>query len=141
MPAEVIVFPDVEDLTRVELNTRFTATTEYTTVTAYAGKKPATLPNEFVFVHRTGGPSRNLITDAAQITLEAYSKKSGDRASAILNLARAFLAAAERDGTLNGVPLHEVTEFSGGYLDPDPDAPTFNRYSATLSLAVRGTAA
>jgi len=141
MPAQVIVFPDVEDLTRLEFNARFAARTGFTTVVAYVGKRPATLPTDFVFIRRTGGPSRDLTTDMAQITVEAYSKTSSTRAVAIANLCRAFLGAAERDGFLNGVPLREVVPFGGPYLDPDPDAPTFTRYSATSTVAVRGTAA
>jgi len=135
---EVIVFPDVEDGIRVFLAAAFAARTGYTTVKASCGTKPATLPAEFVHITRTGGPAE-LILDRAQITLEAYAK-TGARAVAIVNLARGLLHAASREGAMGALTVYSVADFGGPYSDPDPNAPTFTRYSATLQVTVRGSA-
>lgn len=137
---ELVVFPDVEDVVRVHLAARFAAHDGFAGVKAHAAPKPRVLPAEFVFVQRTGGPSRDMVTDVAQITVESYAK-SGSRCVAIASLVRAFLGAAERAGMMESTPVHEVVEFSGAYLDPDPNAPDHTRYSATFLVAVRGTVA
>lgn len=138
--AEVILFVDAEDMVRLYLTGEFAARAGFTAVTAYAGKKPATLPAEFVFVRRTGGPARDMVTDAAQITLECYAK-TGARAVAVAALARGLVGAAERAGQMGSATVYSVVEFAGPYLDPDPDAPLHTRYSATYSVAVRGSVA
>jgi hypothetical protein len=138
--AEVILFPDAEDLVRLHLKASFAARSGFTTVGAFTGSKPATLPGEFVFVRRTGGPARDIVTDQPQITIESYAKR-GSRAVAIANLARGLLNAAARDGQMGDATVYGLAEFVGPYLDPDPDAPSYTRYSATYQLAVRGHAA
>lgn len=137
--AETIVFPDVEDAVRLYLTAALAARTGFTTVTATTGTKPATFPAEFVHVTRTGGVA-DLVIDRPQITLESYAKK-GSRTVAVAQMARALLHAAAREGALGAVTVYSLTELSGPYLDPDPNAPTFTRYSATIQLAVRGSAA
>jgi len=134
------VMPDTEDAARLHLTAAFAARPAFAAVTATTGTKPATFPAEFVHIARTGGPARDLVTDQPQITLESYAKR-GSRAVAIANLARALLHAAAREGEMAGVTVYGLTEFVGPYLDPDPDAPSFTRYSATYQLAVRGHAA
>lgn len=134
--AEVVVFPDVEDLTRLHLQ----AEPLLAGVSVYAGQLPATWPAELVLVRRTGGPSRDMVTDLAQVTIESRAKTAG-RAQRIAAIVRAVLKAAALDGALDGVPLYEVRDLSGPYADPDPNHPTVPRYSATYQLAVRGAAA
>lgn len=136
--AELIVMPDTEDAVRQFLTAAFSARTGFTTVTATTGTKPATFPSEFVHVTRTGGTS-DLIIDRPQITLEAYAKR-GSRAVAIAQMARGLLHQAAREGAMGSLTVYSVDEFSGPYSDPDPNAPSFTRYSATYSLAVRGSA-
>ena len=137
--AEVIVFPDVENAIRVYLTATFAALAGFATVTATTGTKPATLPAEFVHITRTGGTA-DLVVDRPQITLETYAKR-GSRAIEIAQMARGILAAAAREGVLTGVTAYRYSEFSGPYLDPDPNAPLHTRYSATIQIAVRGHAA
>lgn len=136
--SEVILFPDVEDAARLYLAAQFGARAGFTSVAATTGSKPATFPAEFVHVTRTGGPG-DLVIDRPQITVEAYAKR-GSRAVSIANLARGLLNAAAREGQMGAVTVYGLTEFSGPYLDPDPDAPSYTRYSATYQLAVRGNA-
>ena len=137
--SELIVMPDTEDAVRLFLAAGFAAQTGFTTVTATTGTKPATFPAEFVHVTRTGGTA-DLVIDRPQITLETYAKK-GSRSVAIAQMARGLLHQAARDGALGTLTVYGLTEFSGPYSDPDPNAPTFTRYSATIQLAVRGSAA
>lgn len=136
--AELIVMPDTEDAVRQFLTSEFATRTGFTAVTATTGTKPATFPAEFVHVTRTGGVS-DLVIDRPQITLETYAKK-GSRAVAVAQLARGLLHRAAREGVLGTLTVYGLTEFSGPYSDPDPNAPAFTRYSATIQLAVRGSA-
>lgn len=138
--AELIVFPDIEDAVRLHLIAGFALLPEFDTVTATTATKPATFPAEFVHVTRTGGPSDTVVIDRPQITLETYAKR-GSRAVEIAQMARALVAAAAREGAMAGVTVYALNEFSGLYLDPDPNAPSHTRYSATFQLAVRGIAA
>lgn len=138
--AEVIVFPDVEDVVRLYLEGELAGRPAYATAKVHAGIKPATFPARMVYVRRTGGPSRDMVTDVAQITIECYAK-TGGQATNLAAVVRGVLNAAERTGHMGDVPVYEVVEFSGPYLDPDPDAPTLTRYSATYQVAVRGSVA
>lgn len=131
--AEVIVFPDVEDELRVWLAGEVTAD-------VYAAQKPATFPSTFVYLRRTGGSSVDLITDAAQVTVECYAL-TGSAAFALAAEVRGLLGSLEREGTTGTMTVHAVTEFSGPYLDPDPLQPERTRYTATYRVAVRGTVA
>ena len=137
--AEVIVFPDVEDAARQYLATALAARTGFATVQTSTGTKPATLPAELVHVTRTGGVA-DLVVDHPQITVECYAKR-GSRAIQIAQMVRALLAAAARDGAMGDLTIYGRTEFAGPYLDPDPNAPAYTRYSATSQFAVRGSAA
>lgn len=140
LEAEVIVFPDVEDVVRLYLEVELANRPAYATAKVHAGIKPQTFPARMVYVRRTGGPARDLVTDVAQVTVECYAKTGGQAAN-LAAVVRGLINAAERAGVMGEVPVYEVVEFSGPYLDPDPDAPTLSRYSATYSIAVRGTAA
>lgn len=134
--AEVIVFDDVEDLTRLHL--RDAALLDG--VSVYAGKLPPTWPEELILVRRTGGPSRDMVTDLAQVTIECRAETDG-RAARIASIVRGVLKAAALDGHLHTAPLYDARDLSGPYLDPDPNHPTVPRYSATFQLAVRGSVA
>jgi hypothetical protein len=136
--AELIVFPDVEDLLRRHFAERIPP--RISGVQAFAATLPATLPAKSVLVRRTGGPADSLVIDRAQITCESRAKTPG-AAHELAQLVRALIGAAEREGVIGDVPVYDVREFSGPYLDPDPLNPTHARYSATYQVAVRGTAA
>lgn len=136
--AELIVFPDVEDLVRRYLLAELPA--RIANVGVDVGQLPATLPDRHVFVRRTGGTSQGLVVDVAQITLEARALRAG-AAAALAGMVRALLGRAERDGWLVEVPVYDVRELGAPYLDPDPVNPKHHRYSATYQVAVRGSTA
>lgn len=122
-----VIFPDVEDLTRLALNAAFA--TRMPGVLWHT-KVPGTRPAEFGRVMRTGGPAETLVTENAQITLEGWAGTEA-RALEILNLARGIVF--EFDGQLFG-----VTEFGGPVNLPDPSSSQC-RYTATLGVRARGT--
>lgn len=129
--AEVIAFPDVEDLVRTHL-------ADTLKVAAYAGTTAQDLPDRSVTVVRTGGIAQNLVTDAAMVSVDCRSGRSEQDAAHLAQLARAHLRAAEHAGWLAGVPLYRVAEIAGPYLNADPRNPTQHRYSATYQVTVRG---
>lgn len=135
---DLILFADVEDDLRNHFNTTLPgfgfAQTSYV-------KRPATLPDSFIYIHRTGGPRRDMVTDNAQLTIECYgrSKASPDEALAfrVAQFVRSIMNALEGN-LLGGNQVDSVNEFSGAYNDPDPLASTHARFTATYQLAVRG---
>ncbi|MDO8308564.1 MAG: hypothetical protein Q7V58_09465 [Actinomycetota bacterium] len=135
--SQAIVFPDVEDLLREFYVDQLAGIEGYATVAVHAGERPDPLPAKFLLVTRTGGTSQDLVTDRAQVTVQAYAK-SGGSAGRFASLARALIGRAERNGLLGTVPIYEVREFSAPYSDPDELAPEHYRYSATYQVAVRG---
>ena len=135
--AELIVFRDAEDLIRLYLAEQLPRVAELASAQTFAGSLPATLPSLSVFVRRTGGPSRDMVTDLAQITLECRAKQ-GSKAERLAAVSRAVMKAAAIEGHMLGVPVYTVRDLSGGYLDPDPVNPLYVRYSSTYQVAVRG---
>jgi hypothetical protein len=128
---EVIAFPDAEALAIVWLTGKLGTGVKIST------KVPATRPDKFVKVTRTGGVQRDIAADDAQLTFECWALSEID-ASAICELVRANLkaAAGERVGTAY---VRKVTEVGGPANFPDPES-TMPRYQYTASVACRGTA-
>lgn len=139
MAAQVIIFPDVEDLIRVYLQAQVTTRADMAGVKVHANKLPATLPAKSILVTRTGGVSKDLVMDMAQVTIECRAGTAGE-AERLASLVRGLVGAAERDGNLGGTPIYEVREFSAPYSDPDPRNEKHERFSATYQVAVRGAA-
>lgn len=127
--AEVITFPDTAELLRSYLD-GIMAEPVHQVV-------PTDRPASFVTVRRTGGPKRNLVTDAAQITVESWGTTD----------ALAHDTAQEARGLLNalpgqlidGVPVYRVDEASGPANLPDPIS-NQSRYSQSFVIALRGEA-
>jgi hypothetical protein len=99
---------------------------------------PSTRPAQFVLVFRTGGPRVGVVTDAAQLTIEAWAANDAD-AHDLAQACRAILGSLE-GAVVGGVTVIKVIPFGGpGYLpDPQSDQP---RYSWSESVVVRGAAA
>ena len=91
---------------------------------------PNPRPPEFIRVLRTGGPKETLVSEAAQITVEAWAQTE-DRAALLLSQCRAVLNAA--DETIYG-----VREFSGPANLPDPLSAQI-RYTQSFQVRARGT--
>lgn len=125
MTEALILFPDIEALVIAVVNADFA--TSFTGVTASTKNQGA---DEYLKVTRTGGPRETLISERAQLLLEAYSP-SEVRAIAILGRARALLFA--QAGTIFG-----VNEISGPANLPDPLTSQI-RYTQLLGVRTRGT--
>jgi len=133
---ERILFPDTSAVVIGALNAQLPAL-GFTGVPVRS-RVPAARPIRFVLVFRTGGPRANIVTDAAQLTIEAWAASDAD-AHDLAQACRAILIGLE--GTVTGgVTVYGINEFSGpGYL-PDPESDQ-SRYTWTASVNVRGVAA
>lgn len=133
---ERIRFPDAAAAVIGALNAQLSAL-GFTGVPVRS-KVPAQRPTRFVLVFRTGGPRVNIVTDAAQLTFEAWAANDAD-AHDLAQAARAIVIGLEGSVT-GGVTFYGIDEFSGpGYL-PDPDSEQ-SRYTWSASVNVRGVAA
>lgn len=134
--AERILFPDAAAAVIGALNTQLPAL-GFSAVPVRS-KVPNPRPARFVLVFRTGGPRVNIVTDAAQLTIEAWAASDAD-AHDLAQAARAIVNSLEATVT-SGVTVYGVNEFSGpGYL-PDPESAQ-PRYTWSASVNVRGAAA
>jgi metal-dependent amidase/aminoacylase/carboxypeptidase family protein len=99
---------------------------------------PNPRPARFVTVFRTGGPRVNVVTDSAQITVEAWAASDHD-AHDLAQAARAILNSLEATVT-GGATVYGVDEFSGPAYLPDPESAQ-PRYTWSASVNIRGAAA
>lgn len=132
---EVIEFPDVEGLLLSYLNTAYAADTSFPAVRASVNV-PATRPDEFTRLYRVGGSTPLLVLERATLIVDCYAVKSV-RASALMRRTLAYLLAIE---TAGGVQFYDPQIFAGPSNLPDPNVSTQSRYTATVSVGVRGTA-
>lgn len=95
-----------------------------------ATKVPATVPAEFVWVRRTGGPTMGRVVDRPQMAVTAWAADSV-RAERLADQARQALLDSPRGS--NGVHSVEILSF---YYDPDPDSRK-DRYTVNAITNVR----
>lgn len=138
--AELIEFPDAEDLFRLGINEAGPDLLG-PGVAAYV-KLPPSLPARCVLVTRTGGVLRDMVTDAPMLSFDCYARTSGspdeNAAVTMAGRLRSWCSALERAGELLDVPVYEVTGAGGPYRNPDPRAPQFARFTFTITAALRG---
>lgn len=123
--SEIVVFGDVEALAVATLNT------DDRVPGAWSTKVPNPRPDEFGRVKRFGGPRETLVSENANLLVEAWALTEA-RALEILNLARAVLAS--QDG-----PLFGYGELGGPNNLPDPTVPEMVRYTLNISVRARGS--
>jgi len=123
---QLLGFPDIEALVVQLYNTELTAREPGVQAST---RVPDPRPAEFIRVIRFGGPRESLISENAQIIVEAWATTEA-RAAALLNLARAILNA--QDGQLFG-----CTEISGPNNLPDP---TTSEVRYTQNFGIRSRA-
>ncbi len=133
---ERILFPDAAAAAIGALNAQLGAL-GFTGVPVRS-RVPNPRPTRFLLVFRTGGPAVNVVTDAAQLTVEAWAT-SDVEAHDLAQVARAIVTGIE--GTVTGgVTVYGVDELGGpGYL-PDPVSAQ-SRFTFTVTVHVRGAAA
>lgn len=119
---EGVLFRDIESLVCAYLRAR---------IPVHVGIRiPTPRASEFIRVMRTGGVKETLISEAAQITVEAWAR-SEERASYLLSQCRAVLNAAD-------AAIYGVREFSGPANLPDPLSAQL-RYTMSFQIRARGT--
>lgn len=135
--AELIVFPDPEQVLVDQLNIDLAASEAF--ATAKAGTRlPNPLEHPFVKVLVVGGTERNLVTDEPTVVLENYGPDEGV-ASDLAAFTRALMGRYGRLGWIGEIPCLEVRTIGRPQNLPDPVADAI-RYSATYALALRGSA-
>lgn len=130
-----ILFPDAAAAVIGALNTQLPQLGYTVPVRSHV---PNPRPARFLLVFRTGGPRVNIVTDAAQLTIEAWSSEDSD-AHDLAQAARAVIIGLEGSVT-GGVTFYGVDEFSGPANLPDPESDQ-SRFTWTTSVNVRGAAA
>lgn len=134
MGQPAILFPDTATLVIDGILAGFEA--ELITIPVVS-KVPTKRPDEFLTVRRLGGPRRDLVTDTAQLAVEAYALTE-TAAHDYLQIARALIAAMA--GTVvNGYQIYKVTEIAGPHEFPDPISES-PRYAYSPLVATRGVA-
>lgn len=130
---EVIVFPDAEDVAVTWLTADLAT---YGCDAPVSASVPTPRPSEFVTVQRTGGPKRDLVTDAASLTFECWSDEKPSSAAELAQLVRGIVGSWQgryRDG----ITVYRVQEFAGPQLLPDPHSKQ-SRYTFTATVELRG---
>lgn len=138
--AELIEFPDAEDLFRRGIDAA--APELFAEPVAACVRLPAKFPARLVLVTRTGGITRDMVTDAPMLSFDCYATSGGSadegEAVAMAGRLRSWCLSLERDGELLDVPVYEVTGAGGPYRNPDPRAPKYARFTFTITAALRG---
>lgn len=122
---QTLTFPDIEDVLATHLTTALGVP---------AGTRSFTVA-KYLRVLRTGGPPATRVTDAPQVTIEAYdSRESG--AIALLEKARSVLSDLPGTG-VGGWAVKSVDILGGPVNLPDPSS-TSARYTLTAVVQIRG---
>lgn len=119
-PAELVAVAHLSEVLNVPVSTRV----------------PATRPPSYVRVVRTGGGRESLVTDRAQLTVEAWAPTELEAAQ-LAELARAQLFATAGE-LIGDTWVNRVGEVGGPAYSPDPASET-PRYVFTVLLITRGS--
>lgn len=131
---EVIIYPDVAEKATTWLTAQLPGQGSAAVVGTFYPADSDGL--DVVVVRRVGGVRRNLVTDAATVTVEAYADSEAD-AHDLAQIARGLVHAMAGGGVAG---VYRVDEVGGlGYL-PDP-VNDRHRYTITMEIAARGVAA
>jgi hypothetical protein len=98
---------------------------------------PSPRPAKFVRVRRIGGPRRDLVTDAAMVTVECHAVNEVE-AHNLAQLCRGLVNSMP-GRTVNGVAVYRVAETGGPVNLPDPLS-EHPRYTFTSIVHLRGAA-
>lgn len=97
-------------------------------------------PASFVRVLGGGGPALDLAADEFTIILEGWATSEG-LAERITAFGVAILQAAARDGFVGGIPSRRVRVGSLPAPLPDPTVTSHFRFTSTLAVVLRRSAA
>ncbi len=99
---------------------------------------PSARPARFVTVQRTGGPRETMVTEAAQLTVDAWGSSQADAHDLSQQARRAIHGLP--GVTVGGVGFYAVAELGGPQFVPDPDSEQA-RFRFTVSIHCRCLAA
>ena len=125
--SERIVFPDAEAVAVAHMPDLGVS---------MSTKVPNPRPASFVRVTRTGGSRRDLVTDGAQLTFEAWAATDVE-ASDLAALARSYVYQLAEDQV---GPIRGARDVSAPVSFPDPESGS-PRYQFTVVVDLRGSAA
>jgi hypothetical protein len=131
--AEIIMFPDIEDIAAAELEI---ALADYDREVPVSVTVPNPRPPEFVTVQRKGGLKRDLVTDSASLAFECWAM-TGASAASLAALVRAIVHSWRGTTLIGGTIVYHISEFAGPAYLPDPVSKQA-RYTFTAALDVRG---
>lgn len=127
--AEIIRFPDGE-LFLIELLRPRVAPVKVASMVPSSHK----VSDKLVRVSRTGGPSKDLVTDGGTYLIECYAGSPGDAYDLCAEVRAVALAAARLSGR-----VRKATDGGGISFLPDPDSGQ-PKYQCLVQLDMRGTA-
>lgn len=131
--AELLIPADDEALVVAELAARLPGV-------HVATRLPRPIPADVIRVVNVGGVGRDLVTDSPRLAVEGFAKTEG-RARELCALGVAHLQAAGRAGSVGGTACYGVQVEGLPANLPDPAMPDRYRYSATVSVDLRRSAA
>lgn len=129
--ADVLLFPDAEELFRVTLGVMVSEVLG-STVPA-STMVPAIRPTEFLVVRRIGGSRRDLVTDVPVIQIEAWATRES-RAVRIATVAQGLMHWFTEIGP-HAVGLEDEVVGPTSFPDGSQQA----RYTASYAMAIRGS--
>lgn len=140
MAVETLIPADAEAAAVAELTARMPAllAADEFKVGTRLPKDPQ--PTEFGRVVATGGVEVTLVSDGAVLTLEGFSTNEG-RAQRICACMLAAVQAAARAGALGPATIHQARVVSLPANLPHPLVPDRFRFSASVSVDLRRSAA
>jgi len=130
---ELVVMPDAEQLVIDGLAAGL-APLGY--IGPIGTRVPNPRPAESVQVLRTGGIGPTIVSDRAEISIDARAS-SESRAAQLAAWVRAVMHSMEGQ-ILGGVMVYDIGEASGPSNYPDPYTPDESRYTQLFTVHVRG---
>lgn len=97
---------------------------------------PVPRPDRWVQVFRTGGPRRNLVVDAAQLTFSCWAATDAEAAD-LAAIVRGAVNAIQSE-VIGTVTVYKVDELAGPADLPDPLS-NQSRMTWSVSMLARGT--
>ena len=128
-----VVFNDVEQALRDWLATRLK-------VPVYTATTPAGLPPASVTITRVGGQVRDQVIDTPRLSIDCRSAaRPGAAAELALKVRGLLLGDLRTTGPGLALPVYDVEEQTGPYLNPDPRNPSQSRYTLIITVTMRAT--
>lgn len=94
--------------------------------------------DRFIVMKRIGGPRRDALTDNPMFTVQWYDQDA-DLAETGMRDLRDAIANLHGREIVPGVRCKGVEETSGPSDQPDPDSPSYARYSYNVQIAMKAT--